>query len=306
MPLIDESTLATPTDGATGYARFRIGEFDVALRSELDEVVEDFAALYGQNRDAYRRTGETIRIEVRRGKRSLLAGRQYAIWGDGEQLWATRRRNEVLPYVEWGINWRVIKTRAEYLQVHAATLSHKGQGMLFAAKAGSGKSTLAAGLLARGWQYLSDEFALIHPETLRVHPFPKPVCVKAGSFEVVEALRLPLWRRRHYVKVLKGRVGYVSPHHIGPDSVGGPCRVRHIIFPLYAEGTEPCLREIPRAEAAFELAEMAFNRNAFGPRAMTILSDLVRGAKCYRLDAGSIHETCDLIESLVRQDVCSS
>ena len=36
--------------------------------------------------------------------------------------------------------------------------------------------------MPRGWEHLSDEFALIEPNTRDLRPFPKPVCVKAGFF----------------------------------------------------------------------------------------------------------------------------
>ncbi len=282
------------------YAHFRIGEMTISLRSDLEEVAADFGGLYEDCCQTDTPGDPGIRIEVKREKRSFLGGKQYVICGDGEALWTTRRPNEVLPYVEWGINWRVIATRADYLQLHAATMAHDGQGVIFAAKSGAGKSTLAAGLLSRGWGYLSDEFALIHPETLRVHPFPKAVCIKSGAFNVVEGLNLPLWQRRHYVKAFKGRVGYLPPYRLGANSVGGPCPVRHVVFPRYTQGARPRLREISRADAAFRLAASALNRHVFGHRATSIVSDVVRGADCFDLECGAIDETCDVVESLIQ------
>ncbi len=286
-------------DRKNGYAHFRIGEMTVSLRSDLDEVMADFAGLYGPCRQDEPAGQDVIRIEVRQHHRSFLRRAQYVICGDGKELWTARRPKEVLPYVEWGINWRVIDTRADYLQLHAATMARSGCGVILAAKSGCGKSTLAAGLLSRGWGYLSDEIALIHPETLHIHGFPKAVCIKYGAFDLIERLNLPLWRRRHYVKALKGRVGYVSPHELGPQAVGQPCPVRYVIFPKYTEGSTPRLYEISRAEAVYALAEIALNRQAFGHRAVPILGEVVRGAACFGLDAGPIDETCDLLESLL-------
>ena len=72
--------------------------------------------------------------------------------------------------------------------------------------------------------------------------------------------------------------------------------MRSVVFTNYVEGARPRMIGIPRAEAAFNLAEIAFNRSEFGPRAASILSDLVRNAECFNLQAGAIDETCDLIE----------
>ncbi len=278
----------------------RMGVVDVMVRSDLPDVLEDLASIYSDA--ACRRPAEprrpVVRITVEARRPSLLARREYAVSGDGHELWTTRKTNEVLPYVEWGVNWRVIATRPEYLQIHAAALARSGHGLIMAAESGFGKTTLAAGLLARGWQYLSDEFALIDPDDLRIHPFPKALCVKNGSFPVMERLGLPVWRR-HYVKALKGEVGYVNPLAGGRAVAARACPARLIVFPRYAENTRPRLYPISRAQAAFELARHALNRNVHGARAASILSDLARGARCYALDSGPIRETCDELERLI-------
>lgn len=277
---------------------FRIGDVNISLKSDLEEVLEDFAVLYGgfRGRDA---VGErSIHIEVSENKLSRLRGRRYGIFGDEKRLFTNRRRDEVLPYVEWGINWRVIATRTEYVQLHAATLAYNGQAVVLAGPSGTGKSTLAAGLLSRGWSYLSDEFALINPDTLHVHPFPKALCIKAGAFDLVQRLKLPLWRRRHYVKALKGQVGYVRVRDVARQVATTPCPIRFVIFPKYTEGRDAFLYPISRAQAAFSLTGCAFNRNALGAQAISVLSQVVRNTECFGLESGPIDETCDLIEAL--------
>ncbi len=286
--------------GGHGPLSFRIGAIGVSVRSDLDEALEDFASLYHSFRREETGSSDLIHIEVRRAGRSLRGGRHYAVCGDGEEIGRSCRREEVLPYIEWGINWRVIKRQGEFLQLHAATLVRNGQGAIFAAASGSGKSTLAAGLLARGWKYLSDEFALLDPGTLRLHPFPKAVCIKAGSFDVIDRLNLIPWRRRYYVKAFKGRVGYLSPHEVAPRPVAPPSPVRLIVFPKYVEGAQPRLYPLTRAQAAIGLASSVLNRSAFGDRVTSILVDLVRGAECYGLECGAIEPTCDLVDALIQ------
>jgi HprK-related kinase A len=279
--------------------RFRIGSISISVRSELAEVLEDFGVLYSGCRGSGTAPDRAIHMEVRASKRWAIDGGRYAILGDGETLFRNLRRDEALPYLEWGINWRVMATRSEYLQLHAATLAHNGRAVVFAGPSGTGKSTLAAGLVARGWSYLSDEFALIDPDTLRVHPFPKALCVKAGSFDLVERLNLPLWRRRHYVKAFKGRVGYISTQDIAPQVETRPRPIRCVLFPKYAEGGEPHLYPVSRARAAFSLAGYAFNRTVFGDQTVSVLSQVVRGAECFGVASGPLNRTCDLIEALL-------
>jgi HprK-related kinase A len=282
--------------------RFRIGAIDVSIVGDLPDALDDFTALYEHARQPVSEPAAAdaslIHMEIRSGRSGWLARRSHAVLGDGRKLWTAQRPNEVLPYLEWGINYRVIARRQEFLQLHAATLARNGAGLILAADSGSGKSTLTAAMLARGWQYLSDEFALIEPATCVLHPFPKALCIKAGSFDLMRRLNLPLWRNRHYVKAIKGTVGYIRPHDIRPDVVSVPVPVRHVIFPQYIEGARPVLRPVPRAQAAFLLAGCAFNRGRFDQQAIPVIKSLVRDAECYRLEIGRPDETCDLLETM--------
>ncbi len=284
--------------GNTGQAmRFQIGEIPVSLVSDRADVLDDFAALYEGCRCDSLSSDRTIHMRVGSAPGRLPGRARHHILGDGEELFTGRRRAELLPYLEWGINWRVIARRREFLQLHAAVLSHGGRAVLLVGDSGVGKSTLAAGLISRGWEYLSDEFALIHPETLRVHPFPKALCVKKGSFDVVTRLGLPLWRRGHYVKAFKGPVGYVRTADLGTRVATEARPIQFVVFPAYAAGSKPRLHSVARGSAAFMLAANAFNRNVYSERTVSILSRVVREARCVRLETGDLEDTCVLIES---------
>lgn len=277
----------------------QLGPFAVEITSDLPDALTDVQALYsGQLRPPVPETAQipVIRVSARRETSRWSPLARYSILGDGVELFTNRRANEVLPYLEWGINWRMIATQRQYLQLHAATLARDGAGLIIAARSGSGKSTLAAALLARGWQYLSDEFALLDPATLTLHPFPKALCIKAGSFPLVQALGLPLWRRRHYAKAFKGAVGYVNPHTLGPGSIGATCPVRLVLFPEYRALNQPCTLPITRAAAALELGELSFNREHFAAAGMNLLTTLAAHATCLRLHSGDLDATCQLVE----------
>ena len=240
-----------------------------------------------------------INMQIKRGQRTFWGRQRYSVWADGEPMYPNRKRREVLPYLEWGINWRLISKCSSYVQLHAASVARHEQGMLFAAHSGSGKSTLAAALLARGWQYYCDELSMLDPVTFNVQPFPKALCIKAGSFDLVQRIGLPLWRRGHYVKAFKGPVGYINPADVPSYQQAKPCRLRFVLLPHYRGATQPCLEPVPPAEAAFELARHTLNRHHFGPELVSVLSEMVRGARCFRLEVGRLEETCALLESLI-------
>jgi HprK-related kinase A len=294
--------IAAPTKEAS--AAFAIGELEVLVRSDLRGVLDDFAALYPECRRTTSDADAVICMDVRQDGRTVLGRKRYAVHGDGEKIHRHLHPDEVLPHLEWGISWRIVARCNEYLQVHAASMAHGDKGVVLAGGSGAGKSTLAAALLARGWKYFCDEFALIDPETLLLHAYPKAVCVKAGAFDMIKSLGMRLARDRHYIKALKGKVGYISPAEFGPETVAEPCPIRYVIFPKYTGQTEARLYPLPRARAAFALMQCALNRDVFEKDAVSLAGRIVRGAECFGLETGPIDETCDLLESLVDQTPC--
>lgn len=285
------------TDAAAGPAHFRVGVVPLSVRCVDVSAMRDFRALYapctldGPPEDA-------IRIEVVRTRNGRSLRRRFEVWADGVQRFTVWRRDGVLPHIEWAINWQIALFLPRYFQIHAAVLEVNGEAVVFPADPGSGKTTLAAGLLARGWRYLSDEFALIDPDTLSVHPYPKALCVKEGSFPVLDLLGLGP-RRRVYVKGKKGSVTFVAPEEFGPAAVGGPCPVRHILFCRFEPGRRASIRPISRAEAVIRLNRTSFNFLKFHGRGVALLADVTRRARCYELVSGAIDDTCDVVTRAV-------
>lgn len=282
------------------HIAFKLGCVDIDVSSDLPEVIDDLAVLYRNCNVPASNGAETIRIEVKRTAHRLLARRRYVVLGDGKVFGEEVRRREVLPYLEWVVNWRLMTRCTDRLLVHAASMALNGQGVVFAGQSGAGKSTLVAGLLARGWEYLCDEFAMIDTDTLQLLPFPKAVCVKAGALDLIERLDLRLCCDRHHVKVLKGPVGYISTSDLPPGAVASPCPVRHVVFPRYTGHLQVRVRPVSDARAAFMLTSHTLNRGVLGERTATTTSRIARDAQCVLLESGDLDAACDLVESLVR------
>lgn len=284
-----------------------IGGFSVVLRSDLAQVADDFAALYPDHTSCKGAGHRTIQLEVRRAGRSRMGRRLYRVLADGQEVGGWRRANGVFPLLEWGINLRVMASWPEYLQLHAASLAYRGVGVIFAGDSGCGKSTLSTILLARGWKYLCDEFALVNRQTYCLHPFPKAVCIKQGSYDIVRALGLPIARRRDYIKEYKGRVSYIDPRDIGVWATDPtPVPVRYVVFPRYRPGQRPHLQPVCRSHATMRLLRSCFNRQDFPDAALGMLTAVVGRSECFQLDSGPPEETGRLLEGLIESSVESS
>lgn len=86
---------------------------------------------------------------------------------------------------------RLMRSRADAVFFHAASVALHGRGLLLVGPKGAGKSTLALALAARGHVLLGDENACYLPARHEVLPFRRPVGVKPGprSAAVDAALR---------------------------------------------------------------------------------------------------------------------
>lgn len=284
---------------------FSIGVMNLSLRSRCRTFVDEFLSLY----QPYRRLTpgpDSIDVEIKARHRFRWRRGPYTLHSDGGHDFQVEHSYEVLPHLEWFINWQIIHNRHDYVQLHASSLEVDGRALILPGNPGRGKSTLTAGLLARGWSYLCDEFALIEPDTLTIQPFPRALCMKEASFPVVDRLGLTIYRKTPYQKATKGRVGFLNPLDIRANVVGQPSRVRWVVFPEYIPGSTPTLEPMTRSQGAYELARQCFNFPAVEGFALQTLTAVARNADCYRLVSGDINKTCDLLDDLTGGSCCKT
>jgi len=289
--------VATHRDTADGPLHFQIGVIGLTLRTSIRSVRREFRKLYASHQ-LNCAPQRAIEVQVDRVRPRVRPKPWYRLLLFGEEYKTFRRGGELLPQIEWAVNSAILSGHAPYYALHASVLQREDMGFVFPGSPGSGKSTLAAALLARGWKYLGDEFALLDPRTRLLQPYPKAICAKAGSWPILKQLGLPLNARKRYVKALKGPVSFLSPVAVRPDSVGSPCPVRAVILPEHVPEAAPQLVPISRAECAFLLSDQSFNSHSFPGRGLGLLADVVRGARCYRLRSGEINRTCNLVDEL--------
>jgi len=185
----------------------------------------------------------------------------------------------------WQINSEAIRLARKHLLVHAATASWRGKGILMPAQPESGKTTLVTGLTRSGFDYLSDEAAVIDPETLLLHPYPKPLSMEPGTLEAMPELKEKLPSELSWTS----RLNYhLQPSDVRVDSIGAACAVGFVIAPCYRPGTRTEIERISQAGALVALADHSFNFHRFGARGLTALAKVVEGAECYRLRMGDL------------------
>lgn len=185
--------------------------------------------------------------------------------------------------------------RTDYLlSLHCGAMERHGTGMLLAAASGSGKTTLCAGLMHRGWGYGSDEMALLSRGTLRARAAPVGLCIKEGSWPVLEPLFPDLAAAAEHGRYGR-RVRYLAPRNpVAPDLT-----VRQVVFPMFRRGGATSLRALPRPEGLQQL----FGTCISIPRRLTradvaALVDWSGGVSFHALEMGDLAASVAALEEL--------
>jgi hypothetical protein len=226
----------------------------------------------------------------------LPGGWPHALYVDGRRATQVVEPARILDHLTWHVNRQVIATRGDHLLIHAAAASLDGIGVVFPAAMEAGKTTLVAGLVQRGFSYLTDEAAAIDPIALEVHPYPKPLSIDPGSWSVLADLEPPVDEATAPYLATQWQVG---PEAIRPGATSGPVPAPLVVFPRYEPDATTRLEPLRRSEALVAMLGQTFRFHDDGPRALEVLGRFLERADCYRLVNGDLDEACQAVIGLV-------
>jgi hypothetical protein len=262
---------ATGRFDALGH-HFGIRTNDAVLAAYFDRALRSFAAPGSPTRWYSVVTGET-------------GDEAYRVYFDGRGVLAAPDPDLVVRYLLWHVNSEVIRHSPGHLLIHAAGATLGDTAVALPADMNAGKTTLVAGLVLDGFGFLTDEMVALNLETGLVDPYPRPLNVGRGSWEVLPSL-LPPGRDEH--DPLPRALWHVDPNSIRPGAVAGPARLGWVIAPRFEAGSTTRLEPISGAEGAVLLHRHAFNRDELGSKGIRALVGAVRRTRCARLVNGDL------------------
>jgi hypothetical protein len=162
--------------------------------------------------------------------------------------------NRLAPYVKAALWQAAIGGHRYFLHLHAGVVSDGESLILLPAPSGRGKSTLTAGLLNAGFQYFSDEVALLEEGSFSTIPVPTSLCVKSAAWTLLTPLYPELAGLAAHERPDGKVVRYMPPPPRSlPHDLGRSLPVRRIIFPCHEAGAATALRSLSKAEALSRL-----------------------------------------------------
>ena len=281
-------------------AILRIAPFNVRLRSPFREVEEHVGRYYPRT---LRRRGEGNFVDF---DIQILPGKGFRRWFapqarfllDGLEPFLPLPAAQAGPLFEWGLNWSIASRPLGYLVLHAAVLAKERKAIVLPGFPGAGKSTLCAALmLLDGWRLLSDELAILDPETGHLHPNTRPISLKNASIDIVK--RFPgAQLGPTYRDTRKGTITHANASEASAIAAEETATCSWVVFPRFSTEEAPYRERITRAEAFALISEQSFNKERMGEIGFHALCGMLDGAECHQIGYGSTEEGLAMIRSL--------
>jgi hypothetical protein len=213
-----------------------------------------------------------------------------------------RDLNRITPRLKTLLLQTAVQRHSYFLEVHAGVVSNGKKCLLLPAAPGSGKTTLTAALSAAGFQYFSDEVALLEEPNLEVSPVPISLSVKSGALEVLAPLHPQLRSSHKHV-----REDYETVTYLNPPSPSFRYELNRtypagwIVFPRYSPGATTELRPIGKAEALARLMqEVLVVATTLDKRIVRSLVRWIQRVECYELPNSSLSQAVQLLGGLLK------
>ena len=200
------------------------------------------------------------------------------------------------PLFEWGLNWCAAQRPLGYLVMHAAVVARGADALMMPGFPGAGKSTLCASLVLReSWRLLSDELAVLDPETGLVQAHPRPISLKNASIAIASGF--PGCRLGTvYRDTRKGDITHAACPESSVLAADQAAQVRWVVFPRFEAGATAVCAEISRVEAFTLISEQSFNNERMGEAGFHALCDLLTDARCFELVYGSTDDGLAMVQ----------
>ncbi len=223
----------------------------------------------------------------------------YQLICNGTEVSKIEKYNFIMPRLMDHMQILAYQSIDYLFAVHSAMLTYKGRGVMLPGSSGSGKSTLAVSLLAKGFQCLSDEIAVIAGNDNKLMPLPLPAAIKSGSWEVIQSDfpdidELPTWERND-----GRRSKYIALPY--SDNNLPETTVKCIVFPHYqASIKETELVSMDSISALKQLTSAGYQiRDGLTKEKVEQILGWISITPAYHLSYSNLNDAHDVIEKLM-------
>lgn len=274
--------------------------FSFLIETDSPLIINNLETIYGSLLQPAQEQISDYYLQLIKGKGARSIFRPQArFFCDQHEPFKPLKHAQAFAFLEWGMNFTVAANEMQYVIVHSAVLAKGEQAILFPAPPGSGKSTLTSYLSHKGWRLLSDEMALIVPQTKTVVPFVRPICLKNSSIKLVKQW-FPEGKFSSIAKdTHKGDVIHLSPPDSSWELKELPAQISAVVFPQYNANIELDIYRLTMSQGFVQLAENAFNYGVVGEKGFSTLTKIIEDVPVFEVHYNDAQE----VRAFLEQDV---
>jgi hypothetical protein len=166
----------------------------------------------------------------------------WAIYANGHELLSALQAEQLGLGLLHAVR-SLLYAEAEYdVAFHASMVADRAHGIMLCAPRESGKSTLAAYLVAREFELVTDEPALLHLDDASVSLLSMPISLKEGSWSVLQHAWPQLAGTPVHTRSDGTKICLLHPPQAHFPAL--PRRLTHIVFPEYRSSSAACAERL--------------------------------------------------------------
>ncbi|MFT2090425.1 HprK-related kinase A [Paraglaciecola sp. 2405UD69-4] len=275
--------------------------FSFSIKTNLSGVVANLTTIYGnrfKHFEPHFIPDYELSIDKSGGFRSFIRP-QARFFCDQHEPFKPLDFKKAYAFLEWGMNWTIAGNEVQHVIIHSAVLAKGNKAILFPAPPGSGKSTLTAYLSHNGWRLLSDEMALIIPNSKTVVPFVRPICLKNQSIDLAKSL-FPDGKFSNIAKdTHKGDVIHLSPPELSWESHTTNAELVAVVFPNFRAEQDLQIYQLDKTQAFMQLVENAFNYSILRETAFSTLTNLIDNVQTFEIFHSDLSQVAEFLDEEV-------
>ncbi len=220
----------------------------------------------------------------------------YRLVRHNEQILRTHSYPHLLAHLEFEIHAELTRRAEGCFLIHAGAVALGECGFLFPGDRGTGKTTLVACLVKHGFEFFTDDTAVLDLHTGRIVPHPRPLNIKGKTQQLLQ----PLGTRLRIASYGNASEPYPARYAMPcPDSIAKrPRPVRFVIFPQRQPGACVRLEPLPRSEAVLGLMHHALNLPRLPKEEFALAARMARHLESYRIVFGDLERASEAIHGL--------
>jgi len=224
----------------------------------------------------------------------------YYIYGNGKALRQYKTIKSIAPGVKSILCQAAFSDSSSFLSIHAGVIGTRAECLLLPGPSGSGKTVLTAALMHAGFQYYSDEIALLEEPDLRVRPVPLSLCVKSSGWQLLTSYFPDLADLPIHLRADGRRVRYLPPMTSAIPVDHHTAKIGCIVFPRFNPNDSASLRPTTKSLVLQRL----FQDSLAVPADLNLgyvakLIAWIEDVDCYDLTAPNIEEAVGILSDLL-------